>query len=388
MSRKAAVIGVGNTTYTSAKRDTRERSELGATCVAFSLYFVGRGLSIEDIDAVYFASVDAFEGVQRPETSMDCFGQSFNKPTFSVHTGGTAGGSAFKEAYHSVKSGLFDIVIVYGACTTGATVEAQQILNSASPPLIEKPFGIGAIHMAAYYLMRYKLENNISDDDFAIVASKSHKHAVNNPYAHIRKGYTKEEILASPIVCSPIRLYEICPVSSGATCIVIANEDKAKELSDTPVWIKAADSITDTYLSGYREYKDFNKLKILAKRVYDKVGIKNPLEDIDYAELFNPFSAFEYVAYEALGFCDAGEAPRLVREGITDLGGKLPCTLSGGTLCTNAGISASVSRHAETALQLMGKVEGGRQVENARIGLAHSWGGNLGQFHTLAVLSR
>jgi len=388
MSRKAAVIGVGNTTYTSAKRDTRERSELGAACVASALDFVGRGLSIEDIDAVYFASVDAFEGVQRPETSMDCFGQSFNKPTFSVHTGGTAGGSAFKEAYHSVKSGLFDIVIVYGACTTGATVEAQQILNSASPPLIEKPFGIGAIHMAAYYLMRYKLENNISDDDFAIVASKSHKHAVNNPYAHIRKGYTKEEILASPIVCSPIRLYEICPVSSGATCIVIANEDKAKELSDTPVWIKAADSITDTYLSGYREYKDFNKLKILAKRVYDKVGIKNPLEDIDYAELFNPFSAFEYVAYEALGFCDAGEAPRLVREGITDLGGKLPCTLSGGTLCTNAGISASVSRHAETALQLMGKVEGGRQVENARIGLAHSWGGNLGQFHTLAVLSR
>ncbi len=387
MDRKVAVVGVGNTSYTSAKRETRERTEVSADCIKAGFDFVGKGLSMDDVDSIFYASVDAFEGVQRPDRSMDCLGQSLNKATFFVHTGGTAGGSAFKEAYHSVKSGLCDIVIALGASTTSATVEAQQILNSASPPLIEKPFGAGAIHMAGYYLMRYKADYNITAEDFAMVAAKSHKHAVNNPYAHIRKGFTVEEILASPMVCSPIHLYEICPVSAGATCVIMASEEKAKELSDTPVWIKAIDSISNTFLAGYRPFTSFYKLEILAKRVYEKAGIKNPLEDIDYAELFNPFAGFELLEYEALGFCDKGDAPKLVRDGITDYGGKLPCTLSGGTLCTNSGISASMSRHAETVLQLMGKVEGGRQVKNAKTGIAHSWGGNMGQFHTLCVLS-
>jgi len=167
----------------------------------------------------------------------------------------------------------------------------------------------------------------------------------------------------------------------------MAAEGKAQELCDTPVWFKAMNSITDTFLSGYKTYKDFDKLKILAKKIYAQVGIKNPLAEIDVAELFNPFAPFELLAYEALGFCGEGEAVQLVKEGITDFGGELPCNPSGGTLCTNSGIAASVSRHAEVALQLMGKAEG-HQVKSPEIGLAHSWGGNDGQFHTIAILSR
>lgn len=388
MARKVAVIGVGNTTYTSGKRETREKAELGMACVKSALEFIGQGFSLQDIDAFCFSSVDAFEGVQRPERGMDCFGQSFKKPLFSVNTGGTAGGSAFKHAYRSVAGGIYDIALVYGSSTTGATVEAQQILNSASPPLIEKPCGAGAIHMGAYYLTRYMSDNNISAEDYAMVAAKSHKHAVNNPYAHVRKGFTKEEILESPMVVAPIHLYEICPVSSGAACLVMACEEKAKELCETPVWIKAVGSITNSYLVGYRYFDGWPMLKILAGNIYEKAGIKDPLAEIDYAELFNPFAGFEYLGYEALGFCGKGEGPRLVREGVTDLGGDLPVNLSGSTLCTNSGISASLTRHSETCLQLMGRIEGGRQVKNARVGLAHSWGGNMGQFHTLAVLSR
>jgi len=388
MARGVAVIGVGNTTYTSAKRENRERSELGRACVKSALDFIGRGLTLSDLDAIYFASVDAFEGIQRPERSIDCFGQSFGTPVYSVNTGGTAGGSAFKDAFHAVAAGLYDIVLVYGSSTTGATVEAQQILNSASPPLIEKPCGAGAIHMAAYYLTRYQSEHEITAEDFALVAAKNHKHAVNNPYAHMRKGYTTEEILTSPVVCSPIHLYELCPVSSGSACLVIASEDRARELCDTPVWIKAFGSITNSFLVGYRDFSGLPMLKMLAERIYKMAGIKNPLEEIDYAEVFNPFAGFEYLEYEALGFCGQGEAPRLTREGVTDQGGKLPVNLSGSTLCTNSGISASLTRHSETCLQLMGKIEGGRQVKNARVGLAHSWGGNMCQFHTLAILSR
>lgn len=388
MARKVAVIGVGNTEYTSAKKEKRGRSELGLACLKSAIDFVGRGLTLSDIDAVYFASVDAFEGVQRPERSTDCFGQGFATPVYSINTGGTAGGSAFKTAYQAVAAGIYDIVVVYGSNTLISTVEAQQILNSASPPLIEKPCGAGAIHMGAFFLTRYQEEHGIAAEDFALVAAKSHKHAANNPYAHVRKGYTVDDILASPMVVSPIRLFEICPVSSGSCCVVMASESKAKELSDTPVWIKAISSTTNSFTVSYRDFKGFPMLKILAQKVYQEVGIKDPLEEIDYAELFNPFAGFEYLEYEALGFCGPGEAPRLVREGTTDLGGKLPVNLSGSTLCTNSGIAASVNRHAEACMQLMGKIEGGRQVKDPEVGLAHTWGGNMGQFHTLAVLSR
>ncbi len=388
MARKVAVIGVGNTPFTSVKKEVRERSEVGAACIKSALDFVGKGLTLSDIEAVYFTTVDAFEGVQRPERSMDGLGQAFNIPSYFINTGGTSGGSGVKEAYCAVAAGLYDIVLVYGSNSLMATVNAQQILNSASPPMIEKDSGIGAIHLAAFFLNVYMAEYGITPEELAAVSSKSHKHAANNPYAHRRKGYTVEQILESPVVIAPVHLHEICPVSSGACCMIIASEEKAKELSDTPVWFKAIRTITNSFTVAYTDFRGFPMLKILAKEVYEIAGIKNPLKEIDYAELFNPFGGFELIEYEELGFCGPGEGPRLVSEGITDLGGELPVNLSGGTLCTNSGVAASVTRHAETCLQLMGKVEGGRQVKDARVGLAHAWGGNMGQFNTLAVFSR
>ncbi len=388
MPRKVAVIGVGNTTYTSVKKENRERSEIAGACIRSALDFVGRGLSLSDIEAVYYSTVDGFEGVQRPERSMDCFGQSAGTAVFTVNTGGTAGGSAIKDAYHIVAGGLYDIVLVYGCCTLLAAVDVQQILNTASPPLIEKPFGIGAVHLGGFYLSRYQSEYGTTAEDFALVAAKSHKHAVNNQYAHVRRGYTVEQILDSPVICHPIRLREICPVSSGSCCLILASEEKARELSDTPVWIKAMSCISDTYLVGYRDFLGFPMLKKLAQKVYQEAGITKPLEEIDYAEVFNPFAGFEYLQYDALDLCKEGEGPKLVREGVTDLGGKLPVNLSGGTLCTNSGVAASVTRHAETCLQLMGRVEEERQVKDARVGLAHSWGGPMGQFNTLAIFER
>ena len=388
MARKVAVIGVGNTPYTSVKREVREKSEVGRACIKSSLDFVGNGLTLSDIDAVYFTTADAFEGVNRPERSADCFGQALNIPIYCINTGGTGGGSTIKDAYRSVAAGLYDIVIVYGSSTLISTIDAQQILNCASPPMIEKPSGIGAIHIAAYFLNTYIDDFGVTAEDFAMVSAKSHKHAANNPYAHVRKGFTVEQILESPVIIAPIHLYEICPVSSGACSMIIASEEKAKELSDTPVWFKAMSSITNSFTIAYRDFRGFPMLKLLAEKVYEKAGIKDPLKEIDYAELFNPFGAFELLEYEALGFCGPGEGPRLVREGVTDLGGELPVNLSGGTLCTNSGIAASVTRHAETCLQLMGKVEGDRQVKDARVGLSHAWGGNMGQFDTLAVFSR
>lgn len=384
MKGKVAIISVGNTEYTSLRREKRSKAELAFAAIKSALDSVR--LSIEDIDASVFTSVDGFEGNVRPCRVLEAFGQAHNIPLIDVNTGGSAGGSGVKEAVHLVSAGIYDLVLVYGSPTFNEVVDNQQVLNTASPPIFEKPFGLGAAHMGALYGARYMREYNVKAEDFALVASKNHKAAVNNPYAHLRAGYTTEEVINSPMVAWPLHLYEICPVSSGAVAMIFASEHRANELCDTPVWVKAMSSIADTFLSGYKVYKDFEKLKILSNRIYAEVGIKNPREELDVVEIFNPFGPFELLAYEALGLCQEGEGVKLLREGATELDGDIPCNPSGGVLTTNSGIAASVTRHAEVALQLMGKAEG-RQVKSPEIGLAHSWGGNDGQFHTVAILS-
>jgi acetyl-CoA C-acetyltransferase len=196
-----------------------------------------------------------------------------------------------------------------------------------------------------------------------------------------------DDVMNSRMISWPLREYEVCPASSGATCVVVATEAKAHDLTSTPVWIDALGSNTDTFLSGYRDYSGLDKLESLAKKLYSQTGITDPLREFDVAELFNPFANFEFMEYEALGFCKKGEAPNLVREGITAMDGPLPVNPSGGTLCTNSGIAASLTRFSEVALQLMGKA-GDRQVAGKpRRGIAHAWGGSNGQFNALGILS-
>lgn len=385
MERKVAAIAVGQTEYTSIRRETRSKAELAFAAISSAIDSIG--ISLSDIDATVWCGVDGFEGVVRPDRTIDAYGQSYNLPLIAVNTGGTAGGSGFKEAVHLVSAGIYDLVLVYGAPSFGEVVDIQEILVTAMPPLMEKPLGMSAAHIGALYATGYIRGYNRTEEDLALVAAKNHQAAAKNPYAHLKAGYSFNDILASEMICWPLRMYEICPVSSGAVAIVLASEGKAKELCDTPIWVKAIDSIANTFISGFRTYKDMDLLEILAQRVYSAAGIKNARKEIDVAEVFNPYVSFECQACEALGFCEKGQYTELVRDGVTLLEGDLPVDPSGGVLCTNSGISASVTRHAEVILQLMGKAEG-RQVKSPEIGLAHAWGGSDGQFDTITILSR
>jgi acetyl-CoA C-acetyltransferase len=386
MPRKVGIVSIGYSTFTSIRRETREKSEINYAAIKSALDNVR--LSISDIDVSIYTSVDGFEGANRIERLHPCYGQAFNTPVYSVNTGGTGGASAVKEAYDLIAAGIYDLALVFGGCTFGVIVDNQQILNTAMDPLLEKPIGPGAISIAAWYASRYLQEYGWSEEELAHMAAQSHKNAASNPSAHIRKGYSFSEVMASPMISWPIRLYEICPSSSGAACLIIASEDKAREITSAPVWLDVIGSNSDTFVSGYRPYNKFDILENLAKRIYPKAGINDPRKDIDVVEIFNPFSIFELLAYEALGFCERGKAPELVRNGVTAIDGELPVNPSGGTLCTNSGIAASLTRIGEVALQLMGKAEG-RQVKNhPRVGMATAWGGSDGQFHTIAILSR
>lgn len=385
MARKVGVIGVGYANFGLAYSEPREESQLAFTAIKRALDMAK--ITISDVDASFYCIGDAFQGTNRLQRTIDAFGQAYNQPAVHIFTGGSAGIATMKEGYQYIASGLCDIVLLYGGNDFSSIVDGQQILNTASPPLFEKQFGVGALHMGAFHASSYMRKYGATEEDYAIAAAKSFATGSRNPYAHIKKKYSVEEVLASPMMAWPLRQRECCPLSSGGTAIVMAFEEKAKELSDTPVWIKAIGGIGDTWLSGYRQYGQFDTLKVLARKLYEKAGIKNPRKDIDVAELFNVFSSHELLQYEAFGFCEEGKAVELLRSGATSEGGDLPVNMSGGMLCTNAGVASQLGRPAELALQLMGKFEG-VQVKSPEIGLAHNCGGNHWQFHGAVIMSR
>lgn len=386
MGRDVGVVGAGYSdpeSFTHSGKSVKTKDEQAFEAVQSALDSANVGM--DDIDATAFTTVDGFEATNRIERTMEQFGQHRNIPLLSIHTGGTGGGSAFKTAYEQIAAGQHDIVLVYGSGSFDSALEGQQIMNTAAPPLYEKPF-ISAIHMGAFYASKYMDVYGATEEDFALTAEKNYEAASRNPWAHRNRPYSAEEVLDSELVAWPLRRLGTCPVSSGSGAMVLAAGDLAEDLTDQPAWVNAVESITNRFISGYRTYESFPKLETMGERIYEEAGIDDPLEAVDIVESFNPYIPFELMQYEALGFCEEGAGPELLRSGATSPGGACPWNLSGGVLCTNSGICAALSRHAEVALQLMGEA-GDRQVDSPEVGLSHSWGSNLGQFETLSMLS-
>lgn len=386
MSRDVAVVGVGYSepeSFTDYRFSTQTKEEQAFTAVSNALEHAS--VEADDVDATMFCTVDGFEGTFRVERTLEVLGLGNDVPVLSVNTGGTAGGSGVKVAHEYIASGKYDVAVVYGSPSFDSVVEAQPVMNTNADPLFERNF-VTAIQMGALPSSGYMEISGATEEDFAEVAAKNYRAAARNPYAHRNEERSVEEILDSPMVCWPLRRAMTCPVSSGSAAMVVASEDVATEVRDNPVWIDEIDSTSNTFWTGYRTYDWFPKLKELSDQVYENADIDDPLEEFDVAETFNPYIPFEMIEYEALGLCEKGEAKHLVRDGVTDADGDLPVNMSGGTLCTNSGICASLSRHSEVVLQLMGEA-GDRQVEGAEKGLSHSWGANLGQFHQMAIFS-
>jgi len=386
MTRKAGAIGVGYSdpeTFTDYRLSTMAKEEQAHEAITAALEHADA--DPDDIDVALFCTVDGFEGTFRVERTLEVLGMGKDIPVISINTGGTAGGSGVKVAYEYLVSGDYDTALIYGSPSFDSVVEAQPVMNTNADPLFERNF-VTAIQMGALPSSGYMEISGATLEDFAKVAAQNYQNAVRNPYAHRNEGKTVEEVLDSPMVCWPLRRAMTCPVSSGAAAMVMAEEETAYAHRDNPVWVEDIDSISNTFETGPRKMDWFPKLKTLADRIYERQGIEEPLEVFDVCETFNPYIPFELMEYEAMGFCEKGEGKHLIRDGVTARDGKLPVNCSGGTLATNSGICASLSRHTEVVLQLMGDA-GERQVDDAKLGLAQSWGANLGQFQQMCIFS-
>ena len=370
MGKRVAITGFGQTHHSSRRWDVNGL-ELIQEAVVRALE--DAQLTPKDIDAVVIGNMDHFEGINYVDTWSVEGAAAFMKPIFKVTTGGTTGSTVAIAAYYHVASGMFDNVLAIGweknseSDTTGAII-------TCSDPVWDRFSYSGAIPSLAVEASAYMEKYGVTEEDAARVVVRDRGNAVNNPYAHLRKAVTVEEVMNSQMLTEPIKLLDICPRSDGAAAAVFTSEDRAEKICPRPAWIHSVSVRHDTTWFGDIDYTRLVSLESASREAFELAGIREPLQELDVCELYMPFSFGGLKWMESIGFCPPGQAPRLVWDGHTDMGGTLPVNPSGGVLATNCIGATALLRVGEVALQIMGKA-GDRQVDGARLGMATGFGG-------------
>jgi acetyl-CoA C-acetyltransferase len=380
MAERVAVVGVGQTKYAAKRQDV---SIAGLLREAAKRALDDAGMTWSDIDAVVIGKApDMFEGVMMPELYLaDALG-AVGKPMMRVHTAGSVGGSTGVMASHLVSSGAHKRVLV-------VCFEKQSESNATWALSIRLPFTGGSVTGAGGYfapvIRAYMRRANAPDDIGIKVAVKDRLNALKNPYAHLKLPDISEEMVReSPMLWDPIRYLETCPSSDGACAIVLADEDTAKGAANPPAWIHGTAVRSEPTMGAGRDVVNPHAGRDCAKDVYAQAGISDPRRDIDCAEIYVPFSWYEPMWMENLGFAAEGEGWKMVDDGSTSMDGDLPINPSGGVLSSNPIGASGMCRFAEAALQVRG-MAGEHQVPNARRALGHAYGGGA-QFFAMWVV--
>jgi len=384
--RPVAIIGVGQTNH--GRRTDASYTDLIYEAVKKSIG--DAGISMKEIDAVISGSMPpGQEGINQPHLYWtDALG-AFGKPHIRLATCGTTGMSVAQSAFYHIASGMFDIVLAVGA-EKMLEGDPQGVMNTVLEPFFCRDFISGAPSDFAMqvneYAHTYHLPADRVREAAARIAVDRHESAMYNPHAHLRQRITVEDVLNSRVIAYPVHLLDICLNSDGACAVVFASGDTARKICNKPAWVKGLSYCGDEYWLGDSDKVRWKVPMIAAKNAYAMAGIQNPRREIDVAELYNPFTFQELIWFETFGFCDPGEACKLVEEGVVLRGGDLPCDPSGGVLCANPIGASGLVRVGESALQVMGKA-GDRQIEGAKTAFCHAMGGTVNFVGTMVLSS-
>jgi acetyl-CoA C-acetyltransferase len=375
MAELCGVMGIGQTKH-DAKRD--DVSMPGLLREAAQRALEDAELGWKDIDAVVLGTApDMFEGVMMPELFLaDALGAS-GKPILRVHTAGSVGGSTAVVAASLVQAGIHERVLT-------VAFEKQSESNAMWALTISVPFNVAVVAGAGGYfapLIRAYIRRSGAPEDTGIrVALKDRQNALKNPYAHLQiPDVTFEMIQDSPMLWDPIRYLETCPSSDGACALVLGSREAAERAPRAPAWVHATEMRSEPTMFAGRDQVNPQAGRDCAAALYRKAGITNPRREIDCAEIYVPFSWFEPMWMENLGFTDPGQGWKMTYDGATALDGDLPVNCSGGVLSSNPIGASGMLRFAEAAMQVRGQA-GDHQVDGARRALGHAYGGGSQYF--------
>jgi acetyl-CoA C-acetyltransferase len=381
---RVAVVGVGQTKYAAVRGDV---SLPGLLREAVFRALDDAHLTMDDIDAVVVGKApDFFEGMMMPESYLAEALGAVGKPLFRVHTAGSVGGSTAIVAASHVQSGVHDRVLTI-AWQQQSVSEAMWALSFPIP--FQQQLVAGAGGYFAPFIREYIRRSNAPDEIGILVALKDRLNALKNPYAHLHEpDITFESIQESFMLWEPIRYSETCPGSDGAIALVLASEDAAEASAASsgvpPAWIHGTAMRSEPATASGRDQVNPDAGKECAADVYAQAGITDPRSQVDVVEMYVPFSWYEPMWLENLGFAPEGEGWRMTEDGSTQMTGDLPVNCSGGVLSTNPIGASGMIRFGEAALQVRGQA-GDHQVDGARVAVGHAYGG-AAQFYAMWVV--
>lgn len=383
MTTEVAILGVGMHPWGKWGRNF---VEYGVKAARDAL--ADAGVRWQDIDFVAGADTMrcGYPGYVAGATFAQALGWNGTRIA-SCYAACASGSQALDTARAQILAGLADVALVVGADTTPKGFLAPQKGDRPDDPdwLRFRLHGAtNPVYFALHARRRIELYGT-TDEDIAEVRVKNGKNGLHNPNARYRKAFTLEEVLESPIVSDPLRLYEICATSDGGAALVIASLDYAKRVQQQSVNIAAISTITPTYPSTELELPDlatdsaasvpapepgFKPAMIAA--AYEQAGI-GP-EDLSLAEVYDLSTAMELDWYENLQLCAVGDGHKLLRDGDTYIDGRIPVNASGGLSCFGEAVPAqALAQVCELTWQLRGQA-GDRQVDGARVGVTINQG--------------
>lgn len=341
------------------------------------------GLNIRDIQAVYCGNMGQAQRMVGQRV-LSQIGQT-GVPVVNVTNACATGATAFREAWVAIKGGVYDLALAIGveqmgkgllgqASVLGAFVEEGEVGSATTPAMFAQ---IGLDHQRQY---------GTTFEQFAQVAVKNHHHATFNPKAMMRRETPLEEVMGAEMIAYPLTKL-MCSINvDGAAAAILASEATVRRLGlmNRAIRVRASALRSNAYAPTAGALTDFNSVtRDCASLAYEQAGV-GP-DDVHLVELHDCFATAELVHYENLQLCPPGEAGRLIASGDTALGGRVPVNVSGGLLSKGHPLGATgIANLYELATHLRGEA-GARQVEGARIGLAHVAGGGPGLGSATAV---
>ena len=397
MTGPVFVVGVGMTPFVGFRHDATVR-DMVVEAVREVLADAGTTPSPIDMAVAAYESDHFNRQVSLGHVLQDAVGL-VGKPVVRVEGGGATGALAIRTAVMALRAGAARAVLVYGGETNGKSVDratATEILAMSADFEWETPvFGTFA---APYALMitEHMRRYGTTAEQFAEIAVKNRRMALDNPKAHKGMAITVEDVRNSTPLADPYRLFDASLLSDGAASVLLATREWAEQHSSTfpdrpPVAVLGSGSATDhPRLSDRSEemFPHFAAKRRAAAEAYREAGIDDPAGQIDVAELYDSFSGAELQAYEDLGMCAVGEGGPAAAEGRFDLGGQVAVNTSGGLMGRGSAVGATgIAQAVEIVSQLRGEVFASRAVPNARIGITDTHAG-VGSLSVVNVFGR
>ncbi|MHA1607577.1 MAG: thiolase C-terminal domain-containing protein [Candidatus Freyarchaeota archaeon] len=381
LTKAVAVIGIGQV---ESKPLTPDRDFRELIYTSAKKAYEDAGVAPDDVDALLTNEYDFYAGISiADEYTPDQVGCRLKFDNLVCNDGTIA----FINAYMLILSGIADVVVVESHSKVATDVKNYpEVLLFALDPIYNRPLGGHPYYLAGMDMTRYICDAGATREQIAEVVVKNKGNALLNPSAGFGARLTVDDVICSRPAFWPINELDIAPLADYSAVVILASEDVARAVTDTPVWVIGVGHATDSSYPESWSWGEAIWVKNASKEAFTMAGIRDPKKQVNIVEVTEAFSYQEPQYLEAMGICKKGEAPSMVEEFY--IGGRLPVNASGGCLGMGYAPQAAGLQRIVEVVQQLRQQAGRRQVDNAEVGVAVGSDSEIVKCGGVVVLAR